>query len=113
MSQISRIKRNGGNAGMSAATVLFRERSQVLIGRRLVPWIGAQRNFRAHRRSAHAHRIDAFWMQQVGDEFVIPFQVQVADVKENHPVARLDALAQNLDGTAPDAWPPAAASPFR
>src|SRR5215469_11160906 len=91
VSQISRVKRNGGNAWMPAAAVLFRERSEVLIGRRLVPWIGAQRNFRTHRRSAHAHGIDAFGMQQVRNEFVVTLEIQITDVEENHPVARLDA----------------------
>src|SRR3989441_2179896 len=39
-------------------------------------------------------------MQQIRDEFVVALEIQIADVKKNHTIARFDALAQNLNGLA-------------
>jgi hypothetical protein len=84
---------------MAAAAVLFSKRSEVLVRGGLVPGIGTERNLGANLRSTDAHGIQAFGMQQVGNKFVIAFEVQIADVKENHVVSRFAALAKNVDGS--------------
>src|SRR5713101_2435541 len=57
--KVARIEGNGGNARMPAATVFLRQRGEVLVRGGLIPRICAQRDFGAHRRRTHAHRIGA------------------------------------------------------
>jgi len=94
---VAGIERNGRDALVPPATVFFRERGQILAGGRQIPRIGSQGNFGARSGRAYADRIDALRMQQIRNEFVVAFKVQIADVKENHAIARLDAFAKNLN----------------
>src|SRR5256885_4020626 len=48
---------------VATAAEFFRQRGQIFIRGRLVPRIRPQRYFGAHRRSAHAHGINAFRMR--------------------------------------------------
>src|SRR5215467_4606082 len=85
---------------MSAAAKLLRQRSQVLICGGLVPRIGSEGDLGAQSRGADADRIDALAMQQVGNELVIPFEIQVAHVEEDDPVPRFAPLPQNVNRPA-------------
>ena len=38
-------------------------------------------------------------MQQIGNKFVVTFEIEIADVKKNHAITRIDSLTQNFNGT--------------
>src|SRR5258707_5085400 len=94
---VIRLKRNRRHSLVSAAAKLLRQRRQILIRRRLIPWIRSERNFRPRCRRAHADRIYALPVQQIRNEFVVAFKVQVAHIEENHAVFRFAPLSQYLN----------------
>src|SRR4029077_16696299 len=85
--EIAGFERNGRDARMAAAAELLRKGSQVLIGSRLIPRIGAQRDFRTNRGSTDAYGIHTFRVQEVGNEFVVALQIHVADIEEYDTIA--------------------------
>ena len=84
---------------MAAAAELLGQRGEILVRGGLVPRIGAQGNLRANLRGADADRVDAFRMQQVGDEFVVALEVQITDIEKDYVVASFAALPKNLKGS--------------
>src|SRR5258706_3012657 len=98
--KIAGLKRDGSDARMAAAAKLLRHRRQILVGAGLIPRIRPQADLCAHRRRAHADRIDALRMQQVRNELVVAFQIQIAHIKKDYVVARLCALAKNVNRAA-------------
>src|SRR5882724_3028323 len=94
---VIRLKRDRRHSLVPAAAKLLRQRRQILIRRRLIPWIRSERDFRPRCRRAHADRIYALPVQQIRNEFVVALEVQVAHIEENHAVFRLGPLPQYLD----------------
>src|ERR1700731_700496 len=56
------IKGYGRYAGVAATSELLCQRGQISVCVREIPGIRTQGNFRAHRRCAYAHGIDACWV---------------------------------------------------
>src|SRR5207302_3246317 len=46
-----------------------------------------------------SYRIATLRKEQIRDELVVAFQVEIADIEKNHRIERLGALSQHLDGT--------------
>ena len=98
--EVGGVEGDGGDARVAAAAEFFGERGEIFVGGGLIPGVGAERNFGADGRGADADGIDAFGVQKIRNEFVVAFEVEVADVKENHAVNGFGALAKNFDGFA-------------
>lgn len=94
------IEGNGRDAGMASAAKFFGEGGKIPVGGGLVPGIRSEGDFGANGRSADADGIDAFGVEQVGDEFVVALKIKVTDIKEDYAVTGAATLAQNLDGFA-------------
>ena len=76
------------------------QRSEIHFRGRFLPGIRAHRNLGPRRRGAHAHRIKRVGKQEIRNELVVAFKVQIADVEIDHAAAGIGALPKNIDRMA-------------
>src|SRR5713101_1992371 len=72
--QIFVVEGDGGNARVPSAAEFLRQRSEILVGRGLIPRIGTKGDLSPETRGADTHGIDALRVQQIGNELVIAFK---------------------------------------
>src|SRR5262245_4565956 len=83
---------------MTATAEFLGQRCQVFVRSRLIPRISTQRNLGAHLRGADAYGVYGFGVQQVGNELVVAFEIQIAYVKKYYAVFGLATLPQDVNG---------------
>src|ERR1700677_4180160 len=83
---------------VSTASITLADGGQVVLYRLRRPGIGTYRNLGPEAGSAHRYCVGGVREQIIRNELVVAFQVVSNQIEENHSVAGLRALLDEIDG---------------